>query len=55
MREYPVGPVAVHEARRSAVREAAKIDGRVFFRDADGYLELVFGTRLGDPLVARGG
>jgi hypothetical protein len=45
VREYVVGPVAVHAARQRAVEHATRIGGRVFLIDEHGHLELAFGAR----------
>lgn len=51
MAEYPIGPVFVHVARQQAIEHAARIGGKVFLYDEHGFLELVFGMRLGEPLA----
>lgn len=45
VREYVEGAVKNGPAWERALRHAAKIDGKVFHIDHDGYLTLVFGER----------
>lgn len=47
--EYVAGPVGTRPGYQRAIEHAAKLDGRVFYVDRDGFLSLVFGERQSLP------